>query len=128
MSSYIPFQLHNFEAHCDSLKRVGINPGYVMYTNHHASDNKPAARQISANHLLDAIAYINDPSDDNFRRLVQSGVLFDTEWDHNTKHWQIIDFEGWEVLHKAFSHLQVKASKSLMEITGIPDVDFISPL
>lgn len=128
MSTYLPFQLQNFEGYCDSLKRVGINPGYVMYTNHHASHNKPAARLIPADHLDVAISYIREASDENFRRLVEASVLFDTEWDRQTKHWEIIAFEGWEVLHKAFSHLHAKASHSLTEMTGVSDSEFMSSL
>ncbi len=128
MSTYLPFQLQNFETYCETLDRVGINPGYVMYTNHHASDNKPAARLISGNHIDAAKAYIDTPSDENFSRLVEAGALFDTEWDRRTKQWEIISFEGWEVLHKAFSHLHAKASKSLTELTGVSDIEFMSSL
>ena len=128
MSTYLPFQLQNFEGYCDSLKRVGIDAGYVMYTNHHASNNKPAARLISAGHVDAAKAYIHEPSDENFRRLVAAGALFDTEWDRQTKHWAIISFEGWEVLHKALSLLHAKASDSLTELTGVSDAEFIRSL
>lgn len=128
MSTYIPFQLQNFEGYCESLKRVGINPGYVLYTNHHASDNKPAARLISGKHVDMTKTYLHDPSDENFSKLVEAGVLFDTEWDRRTNHWEIISFEGWEVLHKAFSHLHAKSSRSLTELTGISDVEFMSSL
>lgn len=128
MSTYLPFQLQNFAGYCDSLKRVGIDPGYVMYTNHHASNSKPAARLISAEKVELAKTYINSPSDETFMRLVEAGALFDTEWDRNTKQWEIIAFEGWEILHKAFSHLHAKASQSLTELTGVSDVEFMSSL
>ena len=128
MSTYLPFQLQNFDGYCDSLNRVGINPGYVLYTNHHASGNKPAARLISADHIDMVKTYIQVPSDENFRQLVEVGVLYDTEWDRRTKHWAIISFEGWEVLHKAFSHLHAKASHSLTELTGVSDVEIMSTL
>lgn len=123
MSTNLPFQLQNFEGYCDSLRRVGIAPGYVMYTNHHASNNKPAARLVPENHKDAVKAYIHESSDENFRRLVKASVLFDTEWDRQTKHWEIITFEGWEVLHKAFSHLHAKVSRTLTGLTGISGED-----
>ena len=128
MSANIPFQLQYFDGYCDSLKRVGIDPGYVLYTNHHASNNKPAARLISGNHVESVQAYIDTPTDENFRHLVKEGVLYDNEWDRQTKHWDIISFEGWEVIHKAFSHLHAKASTSLTELTGVSDAEIISSL
>lgn len=128
MATYLPFQLQNFEGYCDSLKRVGIDPGYVMYTNHHASNNKPAARHIPADHINVARAYINAPSDETFRQLVEAGVLFDTEWDRRTKQWEIIAFEGWEVLHKALSLLHAKASSAYTELTGVSSAEFTGPL
>ncbi len=128
MSTYLPFQIQHFDGYCESLKRVGINPGYVLYTNHHASDNKPAARLISGEHVEMAKTYIHEPSDENFRKLVEVGVLYDTEWDRRTNHWDVISFEGWEVLHKAFSHLHARSSHSLTELTGISDMEFMSSL
>jgi len=122
MPNHLAFPLPAFEDLCENLRRVGVNPGYVMYTNHHASDNKPAARLVSAGHLNAAKTYIEISSDENFMHLVKAGVLFDTEWDRQTKHWKIISFEGWEVLHKAFGHLHSKASQSLTELTGISTV------
>ncbi len=121
MSSTPPFPIENFEGYCDNLKRVGIDPGYVMYTNQHASNDKPAARMISGEQLEAARAYIASPSDDTFAHLVKSGGLFDTEWDRNTSRWEIISFEGWEVLHKAFNHLHSKSGQALMELTGLSD-------
>ncbi|MGY6275436.1 hypothetical protein [Methylomonas sp. MgM2] len=125
MSAYLPFQLQNFANYCDSLRRVGIDPGFVLFTNHHASDNKPAARPIFGDHIDLAKSYIQTPSDEGFRKLVSAGVLYDTQWDRQTKYWEIISFEGWETLHKAFSHLHAKASQSLTELTGVSDVEFI---
>ena len=90
MSTYLPFQLQNFDGYCDSLKRVGIDPGYVMYTNHHASNSKPAARLISLEHLDLAKTYISNPSDEVFMQLVEAGALFDTEWDRKTKQRAIV--------------------------------------
>ncbi|MGR8931438.1 MAG: hypothetical protein ACU836_12420 [Gammaproteobacteria bacterium] len=124
MPNHLAFPLRNFENQCANLKRVGIDPGYVMYTNHHAGNNRPAARLLSSEHLDAAIAYIDAPSDENFMALVKAGVLFDTEWDHLTKHWKIVSFEGWEVLHKAFSHLHFKATQAMTELTGISDTEF----
>ena len=121
MLNHQTFPIRNFEEYCDNLKRVGVNPGYIMYTNHHAGNNKPAGRLVSAEHLDAAIAYVDTCSDENFMRLVQAGVLFDTEWDRKTKYWEIISFEGWEVLHKAFSHLHFKATQAMTELTGISD-------
>jgi hypothetical protein len=121
MPSLAPFPLDNFESYCDSLARVGIDPGYVLYTNRHASDNKPAARLISTAQLAAARAHISSPSDDTFVELVKAGVFFDTEWDRNTTTWQLIAFEGWETLHKAFQHLHFKAGSAFTELTGLSD-------
>lgn len=121
MSSIAPFHIENFEGYCNSLKNVGIDPGYVMYTNQHASNGRPAARLISAYQLEAAQIYIAAPSDDSFIRLVKLGALFDNEWDRNTRHWEIIAFEGWEVLHKAFTHLHAKSGQALTELTGLSD-------
>lgn len=128
MNNHLSFQFHNFEGYCQTLKRVGIDAGYVMYTNHHASNDKPAARLISGNDVELAKAYIGSPSDEIFRQLVEAGALFDTDWDRRTHHWELIAFEGWETLHKAFAHLQVKASQSLMELTGLSDREFIDSI
>ena len=126
MPGHLPFQLRNFEAYCHSLHRVGIDPGYVMYTNTHASNHKPAARVISACHLEAAQAHISSPSDQTFMQLVQIGALFDNEWDRNTGRWHIIAFEGWEVLHLAFSHQHAKAAESFTDMTGgISDLELV---
>ena len=122
MPSVLPFPINNFDAYCNGLKRVGIDPGYVMYTNHHASNGRPAARLISSEQLDAAQAYINTPTDELFVRLVKLGALFDTEWDRKTSRWELIAFEGWEVLHKAFSHLYVKSNQTMMELTGLSDL------
>lgn len=119
MSSLSPFQIENFEAYCNSLKRVDIDPGYVMYTNHHASNDRPAARVISVHQLEAAKAYLENPSDETFIRLVKLGALFDTEWDRRTAHWNIIAFEGWEVLHRAFTHLYANSGHAMQELTGL---------
>ena len=124
MPHLLPFQLQNFEGYCNGLHRVGIDPGYVLYTNHHASNNHPAARLVSAEQLDAVRAYITSPSDDRFMRLVRLGVLLDTEWDRGTEHWEIISFEGWEVLHMAFNRLHAKSGQLLMELTGVSDIDF----
>lgn len=121
MSSAAPFPIENFEDYCNNLKRVGIDPGYAMYTNQHASNDKPAARLISGHQLEAARAYIESPSDEAFVQLVKLGALFDTEWDRNTRHWEIISFEGWDVLHKAFNHLYAKSGQALLELTGLSD-------
>ncbi|MDD2738260.1 MAG: hypothetical protein PHR94_04955 [Methylomonas lenta] len=119
MTSLSPFQIENFEGYCNSLKRVDIDPGYVMYTNHHASNDRPAARAISAHQLEAAKAYLENPSDETFIRLVKLGALFDTEWDRRTVRWNIIAFEGWEVLHRAFAHLYAKSGHAMEELTGL---------
>lgn len=121
MSSLVPFPLENFASYCDSLARVGIDPGYVLYTNRHASNNKPAARLVSTSQLAVVNAHIASPSDESFVQLVKAGVLFDNEWDRHTRQWELISFEGWEVLHKAFQHLHVKAGNTLSELTGLSD-------
>ena len=122
MSTPHPFQIENFEAYCNSLKRVGIDPGYVMYTNHHASNDRPAARIISGQQLEAAQAYIDYPSDETFTRLVKLGALFDNEWDRDTRHWEIIAFEGWDVIHRAFNHLYAKSGHALQDLTGLSDL------
>jgi hypothetical protein len=122
MSFVPPFQIENFAAYCDSLKRVDVDLGYVMYTNEHAGNGMPAARSISSHQLEAAQAYIDFPSDETFIRLVKMGALLDTEWDRNTQHWVLIAFEGWEALHRAFSHLHVKSCQALQELTGLSDL------
>ncbi|QWF71465.1 hypothetical protein KEF85_03005 [Methylomonas paludis] len=123
MSRQIPFQLENFSGHCDTLLRVGIDPGLVLYTNQHASNGKPAARLLADADRDIVQAYLNAPSDEVFKRLVAQGVFLDTEWDRNTSNWQIIDFAGWEVLHDAFSRLHAKSDKALQTLTGLSDRD-----
>lgn len=122
MSALSPFQIENFEGYCYNLKRVGIDPGYVMYTNHHASNDRPAARVISSQQLETAKAYVDNPTDETFTQLVKLGALFDTEWDRRTHHWDIIAFEGWEVLHRAFTHLHAKSGHAMLELTGLSDL------
>jgi len=119
MSHQIPFPLENFESYCQGLHRVGVDPGFVMYTNHHAGNHQPAARFLDTNHFKVAKNYINHPDDESFKQLVAAGVLLDTEWDRNTEHWLLIAFEGWEVLHAAFSRIYVKSGKTLQELTGV---------
>ena len=124
MSQQFPFQLHNFEGYCNGLHRVGIDPGFIMYTNHHASNDQPVARLLSAGQLEAAKDYIASPSDETFKRLVEIGVLLDTEWDRGTEQWEIIAFEGWEVLHTAFNRLHAKSRKTMTELIGVSDLDF----
>jgi hypothetical protein len=127
MTHLIPFPIQHFESYYSGLQRVGIDPGYMMYTNHHASSHQPVARLLSANQLELAQAYIALPSDEYFRHLVEAGVLLDTEWDRSTSHWQIISFEGWEVLHAAFNRLHIKSSQTLTELGGIePDFNLLA--
>jgi hypothetical protein len=123
MSHNLPFQLQNFDAYLNELQRVGIEPGYVMYTNHHASNGQAATRLVSSDQIEAAETYINSPSDQTFIRLVALGVLFDTEWDRNTQHWELISFHGWEKLHNAFSHLLAKADKTLIELVGLSSLE-----
>lgn len=122
MTLLSPFPIEDFEAYCNSLKRVDVDLGYIMYTNHHASNGHPVARIISVHQLEAAQAYIDSPSDQTFIRLVKLGALLDTEWDRNTQHWILIAFEGWEVLHRAFSHLHNKSGQALQELTGLSDL------
>ncbi len=122
MSGLTPFQIDNFEAYCNTLKRVDIDPGYVMYTNRHAGNGLPAARCIGAHQLEAAQAHIDAPSDETFVRLVKLGALLDTEWDRNTAQWTIIAFEGWEVLNRAFTLLHTKSGQALLELTGLSDL------
>ena len=124
MPHLLPFQIQNFEGYCNGLHRMGIDPGYVMYTSHHASNDQPAARLISADQLDAVYEYRASPSDETFMRLVEMGALLDTEWDRKTKRWEIISFEGWEVLHKAFSRLHLHSGQALMELTGVSDLEF----
>jgi hypothetical protein len=123
MSHNLPFQLQHFDAYCNELQRVGVEPGYVMYTNRHASNGQPATRLVSSDQLHAAEAYINSPSDQTFIQLVTLGVLFDTEWDRNTQGWKLISFRGWEKLHNAFSHLLAKSDKTLIELVGLSSLD-----
>jgi hypothetical protein len=118
MSHLLPFQIENFSAYYYALQRVGIDPGFIMYTNHHASDDLPAARLMATNQIGAAQNYITSPTDESFRRLVELGVLLDTEWDRETQHWEIISFQGWEALHQAFSRLHAKSQQSLKDLTG----------
>ena len=117
------FPIDNFTWYCAGLRRVGLDPGFVMYTNQHASNHHPAARLLPREHLQAAQAYAATPSDDGFRLLVRTGVLLDTEWDRRTEHWEIISFEGWEILHTAFNHLHAQAKQTLLELTGVSDLD-----
>lgn len=122
MSVLPPFQIDNFEAYCGTLKRVDVDLGWVMYTNQHASNGLPAARCITSHQCDAAQAYIRSPSDEAFIRLVKLGALLDTEWDRNTQDWMLISFEGWEALHRAFSHLHVKSCQALQELTGLSEL------
>ncbi len=124
MSHLMPFQIKNFENYCKALERVGVDPGFIMYTNHHVSNHQPAARLVTSSQLPAAQAYIAAPSDETFKRVVEIGVLLDTEWDRQTERWMIISFEGWEVLHTAFSRLYAKSGYSLTELTGVSEADF----
>lgn len=119
MKNILPFQIKNFSEYYFDLHRVGINPGYVMYTNRHASNDQPAARLVPAEHLNAARTHVIAPTPETGIQLVRLGVLLDTEWDIQTQRWDIISFHGWETLHKAFSHLHAKAEKSLIELTGV---------
>ncbi|MGD0962013.1 MAG: hypothetical protein ABSB19_19565 [Methylomonas sp.] len=123
MKHHIPFPLENFENYCKGLHRVGVEPGFVMYTNSHAGNHLPAARILPAIHMEAARAYIDNPTDAAFKKLVAAGVLLDTEWDRNSENWRLIAFEGWEVLHMAFSRLHVKAADILQDLTGVNDLD-----
>ena len=122
MPHKIRFPIENFAGYCAGLRRVGLDLGFVMYTNQHASNHYPAARLLPREHLQAAQAYAASPSDDGFRYLVNTGVLLDTEWDRRTERWQVISFEGWEVLHTAFSHLHTKSKQALLELTGVSDL------
>jgi hypothetical protein len=123
MTHLHPFPIQNFPAHCNSLQRVGVDPGFIMYTNNHAGSHHPVARPLSTAQLEPALAYIRTPSDENFRHLVEVGGLLDTEWDRSTNHWQIIDFVGWETLHTAFCRLHHKSMQELAEMGGA-EMDF----
>jgi hypothetical protein len=126
MTHLLPFPIQHFESYCNGLQRVGIDPGYVLYTNNHAGSQRPEARLLSGNLLDIAQAYIASPSDDSFRKLVAAGVLLDTEWDRSTSHWEIISFEGWEALHNAFHRLHTKSRQILTELGGIePDFNVL---
>ena len=125
MSHHFPFQIKNFEGLCNTLERVGVDPGFVLYTNQHASNEQPMTRLIYAHQLEAAENYLNSPTDEHFRQLVKLGVLFDNEWDRNTASWAIISFKGWEALHTAFCHLHSHNSQSLLELTGLSSDDFL---
>ncbi|MDD4913402.1 MAG: hypothetical protein PHW13_00015 [Methylococcales bacterium] len=127
MPHQLPFPIQNFEAYCSGLLRVGIDPGFVMYTNDHAGSHHPVARLLSRELLDHAHAYIASPSDEGFKRLVEGGVLLDTEWDRITNQWQIISFEGWEALHAAFNRLHGKSRQALTELGGVePDFNVLA--
>lgn len=116
-----PFHIENFKGYCDGLNRVGIDQGFVLYTNHHASNNRPSARLLASKQLALAEAHIASPSEATFKRLVATGVLQDTEWDFETNSWQIIAFAGWETLHNAFAHLHHKSAEALEELVGVSE-------
>jgi hypothetical protein len=123
MSHQPQFPIENFNAYCAGLRRVGLDTGFVMYTNQHAANHLPAARLLTREHLQAAQNYLAAPSDEGFTYLVRTGVLLDTVWDRRTEHWQIIAFEGWEALHTAFNHLHAKSKQALLELTGVSDLD-----
>jgi hypothetical protein len=123
MPHQIPFPIENFAGYCTGLRRVGLDLGFIMYTNQHASNHHPAARLLPRVHLQAAQSYADSPSDEGFKYLVTTGVLLDTEWDRRTEHWQVISYEGWEVLHTAFNHLHTKYKQALLELTGVSDLD-----
>lgn len=124
MSHPFPFPLPNFGAYCSSLQRVGVDPGFVMYTNEHAGSRQPAARLLPGAFADLARSYIDAPSDAGFQRLVEAGVLLDTEWERVTAHWEIIAFTGWEVLHASFNRLYGKSRLALVQMGGVePDFD-----
>lgn len=125
MTHLIPFPLEHFENYCNTLQRVGVDCGYILYTNHHASNHQPASRMFMAEQMDAVQAYLDTPSDQTFRHLVEIGVFLDTEWDRETKIWQTISFQGWEILHDAFSRLYAKSGESLQELTGLSDLDFV---
>lgn len=124
MPHLLPFQIQNFEGYYNGLQRMGVDPGYVLYTNCHASNEQPAARLISVDQLDAVQAYMVSPSDETFKRLVELGALLDTEWDRRTTQWEIISFAGWEVLHKAFSRLYINSEHALVELTGVSGFEF----
>ncbi|OAI05418.1 hypothetical protein [Methylomonas methanica] len=118
MSHVLQFPLQNFDAYCNDLHKLNLNPGYLLYTNRHAGNDQPVARLIPPDQLEVALAHIDAPSDETFKQLVRVGALLDTEWDRKTENWVIVSFEGWEVLHKAFSRLNQRVEKSMMELIG----------
>ncbi|MCQ8180486.1 hypothetical protein NP603_05155 [Methylomonas sp. SURF-1] len=118
MSMILPFPFYGFADYCNELKALGIDPGYVMYTDRHANNDQPSARLVAAEHLPAAQAYIEAPSDAAFVSLVQAGVLMDTEWERRTAGWLLVSFTGWEVLHKAFSRLNAKLDHSVLDMAG----------
>lgn len=121
MSHLKPFHIDNFKGYCDGLLRVGIDPGYVLYTNHHESNQRPATRLFAAEHLTIVEQHLANPSAESFKQLVAVGVLQDTSWDFQSTGWQIIAFSGWEVLHNAFGHLHHKAEQELEDSLGVAD-------
>jgi hypothetical protein len=123
MAHSLEFPLQNFENYCNELQRVGIEYGYVLYTNHHASNGRPATRLVPADQFDAVQNYLTSSSDETFTILVKMGVLFDTEWDRNTRHWVIISFDGWEKLHHAFERLLNKADEKLLTMTGLSSLE-----
>lgn len=71
----LQFPLQNFDAYCQDLHKLKLDPGYLMYANRHAGNDQPAARLIPPNQLEAALAHIDAPSDDTFKRLVRQGVV-----------------------------------------------------
>ncbi|ATG91447.1 hypothetical protein [Methylomonas koyamae] len=118
MGLTLPFPFYGFADYCNELKALGVDPGYVMYTDRHANNGQPSARLVPAEHLPAALAYIEAPSDATFIDLVQAGVLVDTEWERHTTGWLVVSFTGWEVLHKAFSRLNAKLDHAVLDMAG----------
>jgi hypothetical protein len=123
MTHALPFPIQNFEAYNKTLIRVGIDPGFVLYTNHHAGNHQAAARFFNEEQLPAVQRHLTEQSDETFKHLVEIGVLLDNEWDRTTPSWQIISFAGWEVLHTAFSRLHSKCRNALQELTGLSEVE-----
>lgn len=123
MSHALKFPIQNFDYYCDELQRLGIEPGFVLYTNHHASNGLAETRFVSANQLDAVETYLASPSDQTFIPLVKMGVLLDNEWDRNTRHWALISFNGWEKLHHAFERLLNKADQGLINLSGLSSLE-----
>jgi hypothetical protein len=123
MTHQIPFPLENFESYCKGLHRVGVVPNFVLYTNTYAGNHQPATRVLPAAHFDIAQNYIANPTDEGFRVLVAAGVFLDNEWDRKSEHWVIIAFEGWEVLHTAFSRLYARFDHTLRDLTGVAGLE-----